>query len=93
VGSDEAMGRKDDSSVHSGQGGESADWRLPLIRYIHGSGGIVDRKTRHQALKYNMMDDELYRRTIEGILLKFLDEEAARDGGSAPRALWYSSVG
>jgi hypothetical protein len=38
----------------------------------------VDRKIRGQALKYTLMDGELYRRTMDGLLLKCLNEDRAR---------------
>jgi hypothetical protein len=38
----------------------------------------MDKKTHRQALKYTMLDGELYRRTIEGLLLKCSDEEATQ---------------
>jgi hypothetical protein len=36
-----------------------------------------DKKIWRQGLKYVMMDDELYQRTIDGLLLKCLGEEEA----------------
>jgi hypothetical protein len=45
------------------------DWRTPLIRYLENSGHIVDRKVRRQALKYVILDNTLYHRTIDGLLL------------------------
>jgi hypothetical protein len=39
---------------------------------------VKDRKVRHQALRYILLDGELYRQTITGVLLKCLDEEQAR---------------
>jgi hypothetical protein len=38
----------------------------------------VDRKIRGQALKYTLMDGELYRHTMDGLLLKCLNEDRAR---------------
>jgi hypothetical protein len=51
---------------------EPDDWRTPLVRYLENSGHIVDRKVRRQALKYVMLDNTLYHRTIDDLLLKFL---------------------
>jgi hypothetical protein len=45
--------------------------------YLCGPKGRADRKLRRQALKYTLVGDELYRRTVEGLLLKCLDEEWA----------------
>jgi hypothetical protein len=48
------------------------DWRAPLIRYLENTSHIADRKVWCQALKYVMLDNILYRRTIDGLLLKYL---------------------
>jgi hypothetical protein len=48
------------------------DWRTPLVRYLENSGHIANRKVRWQALKYVMLDNTLYHRTIDGLLLKYL---------------------
>jgi hypothetical protein len=41
-------------------------------------GASNDRKKRRHALKYTVIGDELYRRTIDRLLLKCLDEEQAK---------------
>jgi hypothetical protein len=46
------------------------DWRTPLVHYLENPGHIADRKVWHQALKYVMLDNTLYRRTIDSLLLK-----------------------
>jgi hypothetical protein len=43
-----------------------------LVRYIENPGHIADRKVRQQALKYVILDNTLYRQTIDGLLLKCL---------------------
>jgi hypothetical protein len=40
-----------------------------------GPWGTRDRKVLRQALKYTVLDGELYRRTIDGVLLKCLSGE------------------
>jgi hypothetical protein len=57
--------------------GEKEDWRTPLVRYLQEPGVAVDRKIHRQALKYTLLNDELYRRTIDGLLLKCVGEDAA----------------
>jgi hypothetical protein len=37
-----------------------------------------DRKMRQQALKYTVVGEELYRRIVDGLLLKCLGEEQAK---------------
>jgi hypothetical protein len=46
--------------------------RTPLIHYLENPDHIADRKVRRQALKYVMLDNTLYHRTIDGVLLKCL---------------------
>jgi hypothetical protein len=42
---------------------------------IRNPSAIRDRKTHRQALKYTVIDDELYRCTMDGLLLKCLSAE------------------
>jgi hypothetical protein len=51
------------------------DWRTPLVHYLENSDHITDRKVQRQALKYVMLDNTLYRRTIDGLLLKCLESD------------------
>jgi hypothetical protein len=48
------------------------DWRTLLVRYLENPGHIANRKVRRQASKYVMHDNTLYRRPIDGLLLKCL---------------------
>jgi hypothetical protein len=48
------------------------DWRTPLVQYLENPGHIADRKVRRQAKKYVALDNTLYRRTIDSLLLKCL---------------------
>jgi hypothetical protein len=54
------------------------DWMESLTEYIKNPGSTRDRKINRQALKYTLMNDELYRWTIDGLLLKCMNEEQAR---------------
>jgi hypothetical protein len=54
------------------------DWRYNIRECIKSHGSIKDRKVRHQALQYTMVGDELYRRIMDGTLLKCLGEEQAK---------------
>jgi hypothetical protein len=47
-------------------------WRTSLVHYLENLGHIDNRKVRRQALKYVMLDNTLYHRTIDGVLLKCL---------------------
>jgi hypothetical protein len=46
------------------------DWRAPLVHYLENPSHIADRKVLWQDLKYVMLDNTLYRRTIDDLLLK-----------------------
>jgi hypothetical protein len=54
------------------------DWRLPLLKCIRDPRKSTDKKVKQQVLKYMSLDDDLYQRTIDGVLLKFLGEEQAK---------------
>jgi hypothetical protein len=43
---------------------EACDWRVPLFVYLKDPRQTGDRDIRRQALKYTLLNDELYRRTI-----------------------------
>nr|CAE04121.3 OSJNBa0009P12.7 [Oryza sativa Japonica Group] len=58
--------------------GIEEDWRIPLIRYLKDPTLKVDRKIRRQAFKYTLLDGDLYRRNIDGVLLKCLDEDQSK---------------
>jgi hypothetical protein len=51
------------------------DWRTPLVCYLENPSYIVDRKVWRCALKYIMLDNTLYCRTIDGLLLKCLGSD------------------
>jgi hypothetical protein len=54
------------------------DWRLLLLKCIRDPGKTTDKKVKRQVLKYTLIDDELYWRTIDDMLLKCLGEEQAK---------------
>jgi hypothetical protein len=58
-----------------GGGTIRADWRLPLLECIRDPKKTTDKKVKRQVLKYMLLDDDLYWRTIDGVLLKCLGEE------------------
>jgi hypothetical protein len=53
------------------------DWRLPLLECIRDIRKTTDKKIKRQALMYTSLDDDLYQRTIDGMILKCLGEEQA----------------
>ena len=48
------------------------------MEYLKDSSLRVDRKIRWQAFKYTLLDGDLYRRNIDGVLLKCLDEDQSK---------------
>ena len=57
---------------------EVADWRVPVVTYLKDPGHGVERNIWRLAFKYVLIDDELYCRTAEDVLLKCLDSDQAR---------------
>ena len=49
------------------------DWRKEIIDYLQDPSKKVERRVRFQATKYVLLEDELYYRTIDGILLRCSD--------------------
>jgi hypothetical protein len=62
------------------KGGDTicTDWRLPLLECIRDPRKTADKKIKRQALKYTSLDDDLFRGTIDGVLLKCLGEGQAK---------------
>ena len=54
------------------------DWRKEIIDYLKDPCKKVDRRIRFQATKYVLLGDELYCRTIDGVLLKCLGDDEAK---------------
>jgi hypothetical protein len=54
------------------------DWRLPLLECITNFENTTEKKVKRQVLKYMSLDDELYQRTIDSMLLKCLGKEQAK---------------
>ena len=57
---------------------EVADWRVPIVMYSKDPGHGAERNIRRLAFKYVLIDNELYRRTAEDLLLKCLNSEQTR---------------
>ena len=56
----------------------SSDWRKPYVDYLQDPSRKADRAVRRTSLKYTLEDAALYRRTVDGLLLKCLNEDEAR---------------
>jgi hypothetical protein len=75
---DEKMEPMKEYDSVKGGGTIQTDWRLPLLKCIRDLGKITDKKVKWEVLKYTSIDDDLYQRTIEGMLLKCLGEGQAK---------------
>nr|CAE02228.2 OSJNBb0015C06.6 [Oryza sativa Japonica Group] len=54
------------------------DWRYDVHHYLQNPSQSASQKLRYKALKYTLLDDELYYRTIDGVLLKCLSADQAK---------------
>ena len=55
-----------------------SDWRTPIAKYMRNPSFKADRKIQLMAFKFTLVDDELYRRTADDLLLKCLGPDEAR---------------
>jgi hypothetical protein len=76
VGEEKMELMKEYDSVKGG-GMIRTDWRLPLLECIRDPRKTTDKKVKCLMLKYTSLDDDLYQRTIDGVLLMCLSEEQA----------------
>ncbi|WJX45968.1 hypothetical protein P8452_32810 [Trifolium repens] len=53
------------------------DWRKPIVDYLKNPTGNVDRKIKYRALSYIVFENDLFKKTSEGVLLKCLNEAEA----------------
>ena len=54
------------------------DWRIEIADYLKNPSQKVTRKLRYKLTKYVLLDDQLYYKTVDGVLLKCLSQEGAR---------------
>ena len=52
------------------------DWRVEITDYLKNPSQKVTRKLRYKSTKYVLLDDQLYYKTVDGVLLKCLNQEA-----------------
>lgn len=53
------------------------DWRKPIVDYLENPIISAERKIRYHALSYTLMENKLFNKTPEGIMLKCLSESEA----------------
>jgi hypothetical protein len=56
---------------------EAGDWRADIINYLKDSARGAPRRIRYKATKYVLIGDDMFYRTMEGLLLKCLGPSAA----------------
>jgi len=54
------------------------DWRVEIVDYLKNPSQKVTRKLRYKLTKYVLLDDQLYYKTVNGVLLKCLNQEEAK---------------
>ena len=79
---------------------DASDWRTPIINYLRNLSVRTNMNVRRAAFKYVLMNDELYRRTVNDVLLKCLSpgdailamaevhEGICGTHQSAPKMMW-----
>jgi hypothetical protein len=51
---------------------ETGDWRADIFNYFKDPARGAPRKIQHKAMKYVLIGDDMFYRTLEGLLLKCL---------------------
>ena len=54
------------------------DWRVEIADYLKNLSQKVTRKLRYKSTKYILLDDQLYYKIVNGVLLKYLNQEEAK---------------
>ena len=54
------------------------DWRVEIAEYLKNPSQKVTRKLRYKSTEYVLLDDQLYYKTADGVLLKCLNHEEAK---------------
>lgn len=50
------------------------DWRKTIVEYLENPTTSAERKVRYHSLSYTLIGNELFKKTPEGVLLKYLSE-------------------
>src|ERR1044072_6288730 len=53
------------------------DWRKPIVEFFQNPTGLTDRKVKYKALSYVIIGNELFKKSPDGVLLKFLSDNEA----------------
>ena len=58
--------------------GSSNHWRIEIADYLRNPSRKVTRKLRYKSTKYVLLNNQLYYKTVDGVLLKCLDQQEAK---------------
>jgi ribonuclease HI len=67
-----ASGYKADGSIHQACFLDQGDWRADIFNYLKDSARGAPKRIRYKAMKYVLIGDDMFYRTLEGLLLKCL---------------------
>jgi hypothetical protein len=54
------------------------DWRKEIVDYLENPSRKVSRKLRYKAIKFILLNERLYYKSIDGVLLQCLGQEEAK---------------
>ena len=54
------------------------DWRVEIADYLRNPPQKVAKKLRYKSTKFVLLDDQLYYKIVDGVLLKCLNQEEAK---------------
>ena len=54
------------------------DWRVEIADYLRNPSQKVARKLRYKSTKYVLLNNQLYYKIVDGVLLKCLNQEEAK---------------
>jgi hypothetical protein len=54
------------------------DWRKEIVDYLKDPSRKVSRKLRYKAIKFVLLDDNLFYKSLDGVLLRCLGPEEAK---------------
>jgi hypothetical protein len=54
------------------------DWRKEIVDYLEDPSRKVSRKLRYKAIKFVLLDESLFYKSLDGVLLRFLGLEKAK---------------
>jgi hypothetical protein len=61
-----------------GSGLEKGDWRKEIADYLENPSRKVSRKLRYKAIKFVLLDEHLYYKSMDGVLLQCLGQEEVK---------------